>query len=611
MTRRLNPNATNNTDGLVTSPALGEPALAPSPAPGEQSDSFSTSYRLEAEVGELDIVGYDGDRLVIAPSRSSDCCLIVTPAMELPPPPPSEAPFIRILRTDPIAAVATDVGEIPLDEDQTAEGLFFDGDELSVITSSAWWGGHGANYGLSTPWEDQSTFVSVYDIRNSAAPVLEWQVAIEGALIAGRKIGDQILVVTRHYPQIEGIVSGSTDAEVMANNQAIVDALTDEDVLPGLMVNGESSDAIGAADCLVLDPEHPQAPQETGFPVLTTILWVNAQSREITDISCLAETVEGVYVSPDSVFMAQSVVDTPAFVETLVHRFDLGEAISYRGSGRVPGGLNNRGQTDFRMSADGDVLRLVTTQFTSNEDDRFDHRLYTLALSETVPTLETLAVLPSTDDGPALGKPNEDIFGVRFFGDRAYLVTFEVIDPLYVIDLADPADPQILGELEIPGFSDLLIPVTRDLLMGLGEDGEGQLKLELYDIETPSDPASRGIQLLGADSFRAYSEARFDRRALTYLPGEVTDRFAVPVSVRVESGEVLESRERLYMLNVENKLDASNASLSVAGVMEVASRSFSVPQPRAVIDQDAVFFILADEVWSTFWGSSDVPAGPF
>lgn len=611
VTRRLNPSSLGDTGGLVTSPALGEPSIVGSPAPGEQSDSFSTSYRLEAEVGELDIVGYDGEHLVIAPSRSSDCCLTLSPAMDLPPPPPSESPVIRILRTDPEAAIAIDVGEIPLTENQSAEGLFFDGDELSVISSSAWWGSHGGNFGAATPWEDQSTFVSVYNISNTAAPIMEWRLAIEGALVAGRKIGDQILVITRHYPSIEGVVAGSNDPEVVANNEAISAALSDEDVLPGLLINGEPTDALTASDCLLLDPGHPQAPQETGFPVVTTLFWLNVESRELTDVQCMAETVEGVYVSPSSVFLAQSVVDTPNVVETLVHRFDLSAQIEYRGSGRVDGGLNTRGQADFRMSDDGDVLRMVTTQFTSNGDDRFDHRLFTLALSDSVPALEILAVLPESTDAPQLGKANEDIFGVRFFGDRAYLVTFEVIDPLIVIDLADPSAPQVLGELEIPGFSDLLIPVTRDLLLGLGEDGERQLKLELYDIETPSAPTSRGIQLLGDDASSAFSEARFDRRALTYLPGEAFDRFAVPVSVILEVDNIAEAKERLYMMQIDNKLDPGEAQLNIAGVMEVGARDFVTSQPRAIIDQDAVFFILADEVWSSFWGSSDVPMGPY
>lgn len=591
-----------------------QPTLELAPPAVADAAGFSTTYRLESDVDELDIVKYDGNRLVIAPSRGGDCCFLIEPATDLallPPPPPLGESVVRILTTDPGSATASEVGRIPLEGEQRAEGLFFEGDELSVITSSAWWGTHGDSFSSIAAWESQSTSLLIYDIGNPAAPSMEWSLSIEGGLAAGRKIGDQILLVTRHYPQIPDLVLGSTDPDTIANNQAIIDGLSASDVLPRMLIDGEPATGLSEADCRVIDPNHPQAPVESGYPVITSILWLNPQSRQISDILCLAEYADGVYVSSESIYIAQTIYDEPSQAETLIHQFALTDTLEYRGSGRAPGSLTNRNQSDFRMSAVDDVLRLVTTQWTADEADAFDHRLITMTPSSTEPTLDVLDILPSADDQPPIGKPNEDLFGVRFVGDRAYLVTFERIDPLYIIDLSDPSSLQILGELEVPGFSDLLHPVTAELLLGLGDDGQGRVKVELFDIADPTAPMSRGTVLLGENAVWSYSEARYDRRAFSYLPGETTDRFTVPLSIGVETDSGYEQREQLRMLSISDKLNPDAAVLAEVGAIDVPSPAYAAPRPRATIDGDTVFFVLADQVWASFWGSIDAPLGPF
>lgn len=63
--------------------------------------------------------------------------------------------------------------------------------------------------------------------------------------------------------------------------------------------------------------------------------------------------------------------------------------------------------------------------------------------------------------------PGENFQSSRFIGNRLYLVTFEQIDPLFVIDLADSKNPKILGELKIPGYSTYLHPYDADRLIGI------------------------------------------------------------------------------------------------------------------------------------------------
>ena len=88
-----------------------------------------------------------------------------------------------------------------------------------------------------------------------------------------------------------------------------------------------------------------------------------------------------------------------------------------------------------------------------------------------------------------LGK-GERIYSVRFIEDKGYVVTFRQTDPFYVIDLAKPNQPQLKGELKIPGFSSYLHPINKDKIIGVGQD-QGRVKVSLFDVTNPSDPQEK------------------------------------------------------------------------------------------------------------------------
>lgn len=81
----------------------------------------------------------------------------------------------------------------------------------------------------------------------------------------------------------------------------------------------------------------------------------------------------------------------------------------------------------------------------------------------------------------------ERVYSVRFVGEMAYVVTFRQIDPFYVLDLSDPSNPELKGELKIPGYSSYLHPVSDDTILGIGKEGS-KVKLSLFDVSDPSDP---------------------------------------------------------------------------------------------------------------------------
>jgi len=85
-----------------------------------------------------------------------------------------------------------------------------------------------------------------------------------------------------------------------------------------------------------------------------------------------------------------------------------------------------------------------------------------------------------------LGK-TERIYGVRFIEDMGYVVTFRQVDPLYVLDLANPRNPKIAGELKIPGYSAYLHPINADTLIGVGKE-DNKVKISLFDVSDPYNP---------------------------------------------------------------------------------------------------------------------------
>lgn len=120
------------------------------------------------------------------------------------------------------------------------------------------------------------------------------------------------------------------------------------------------------------------------------------------------------------------------------------------------------------------------------------------------------------------GHDFETIHGVRFVGDVGYVVTFLQTDPFWVLDLADPTAPAVVGELQIPGFSGYLHPITEERVVGFGPDGSGRVAARLFDVADPTAPTVIDEITLGDDS-----PVAFDHHAFVGL-GDA--RFAVPVT---------------------------------------------------------------------------------
>ena len=589
----------------VTRSAIGGAVLEAAPAADASSGGFSSTYTLEANVDEYDIVKYNGSTLAIAPTRSG-CCFIAEPAAaaELPSPPSdSQIPKIELFRTDPVAGTALLQSVIELDDGMNAEGMYLSETGLQVLLSTAWWGVYGDRFTTPDGWLDEQVSLKSFDVTDPESPTLTSELSIEGALVTSRRTGDEIHIISRHAPNIEGLVAYPQTQEEVANNEAILASAAEEDVLPEISIDGELVSPLTLDGCYRLDSEHPLAVPTPGDSTITTLLTVSAGSGEILRSACTLEPVSGVYMGDNFIAFTHVRWDLEEG-GTLVHLFDR-DSLNYLGSERVAGDLYSGGNADFRISESSGFLRLVTTQWTGDSEDAFRHRLYVLGPEVSAPELEVLGIL-GDDPGARIGKPNEDLYGVRFMADRAYLVTFERIDPLYVIDLSVPSAPAIAGELEVPGFSDLLHEVSGNLLLGLGSSERGFPKLELYNTSDVSQPVSQGLIELGAGLDWSYSPAQYNRYAFTYLAGDAADRLTVPYAAGgIEDGICCIHVDRLALFEITNKASPSEATISAVG--EIALTPGSVDgDTRVVLDSDALYIISRVDLLGGFWSNPEV-----
>ena len=160
----------------------------------------------------------------------------------------------------------------------------------------------------------------------------------------------------------------------------------------------------------------------------------------------------------------------------------------------------DRGEIDYK--AKGEVLGYLLNQFSLDEFDDNLRVATTIELWTTRGSKQYNNVFVLDEDMEVIGKleeiaQDERIYSTRFIGDRLYMVTFKRIDPLFVIDLSDPEDPEILGELKIPGYSDYLHPYDEDHIIGIGKETSDNewggisikgVKVALFDVSDVNKP---------------------------------------------------------------------------------------------------------------------------
>ena len=246
-----------------------------------------------------------------------------------------------------------------------------------------------------------------------------------------------------------------------------------------------------------------------GTGVLTVYTVDMGAGLPAVDADALLSGGETVYGSASSLYVATQRYDDGTYEPgTMVHRFDITEPerTTYAASGFVAGTLLNQ----FSLSEDKGILRAASTRgFGAGSESR-------------VTTLrQEGGYLVPRGKVDGLGK-GERIFAVRFIGDVGYVVTFRQTDPLYTLDLSDPSDPRVRGELKIPGYSAYLHPVGDGLLLGVGQDADEStgmtqgLQISLFDVADLARP-KRIEQLRLGERFSS-SAVEWNHHAFLWWP---------------------------------------------------------------------------------------------
>jgi uncharacterized secreted protein with C-terminal beta-propeller domain len=251
---------------------------------------------------------------------------------------------------------------------------------------------------------------------------------------------------------------------------------------------------------------------------LTTIGAVDIRATEAVKAeSFLIGSAGTVSVSPDTLYIAVPAdTDGRTAASTDIYSFSLdGGRLTYSARGTVDGTLLNQ----FSLDEYHGNLRVATTVQAAGSTGGVQSSKVTI-LDNRMEVLGSVGNLA----------PTQQIYAARFTGERLYLVTYRETDPLYVIDLADPAHPEVMGELHIPGFSRYLHPFDATHLIGVGKEStRGGLKLALFDVSDVHNPRLVDEEKLGgygsdSEVLRDHKAFLFDReRALLVLPVHIVE----------------------------------------------------------------------------------------
>ncbi len=445
--------------------------------------------------------------------------------------------ILRIVDATP-ASNLQELAAISFEQEQfSAQSLYLDGTTLAVV-GSAW---NGGGYGIMEkrmatsiwpgPWYNRpQAMVKMYDLSNPAKPVLTRTVKLEGSVSSSRRIDDSLYLVVNSSPRWYGQpipLTKATDADVMP---LIEDSAVGTDQKP----------VTGCANVTVL----PRIPNPE-YLVVATIPLDDADGT--IHSSVILGRSDQLYVSLQNLYAAAtewnydwSGTNNQSYQATNFYRFALTEeGTEFASQGKVPGRLLNQ----FSMDEKGDTFRVATTKdeswISENNTIKSSNQLYVLN--------KDLAVVGSVE-GIA---PGEQIYSVRFLGDRAYIVTFKKTDPLFVIDLNDARKPTILGQLKIPGYSDYLHPFADGYLLGFGkeatEDAKGGdfawyqgMKVALFDVRDPANPKELWTQEFGDRGTQ--SPLLYDHHALLFDASR--NLLAFPISIAKLSDEQKKSTDQ-------------------------------------------------------------------
>lgn len=385
------------------------------------------------------------------------------------------------------------------------------------------------------------TKITVLDISDRTNPELQRELFLEGWYQTARMVDASVRVGAYSWLYIPGLYDwwwyygdGSNVALAKLRAKARIDATPLTELVPQMherSPNGEFR-THGLSNSACREFYRPTNSHGRG---ISSIISLDLFGAGLSfDADHVVTNWPTLYSSQDYMYIAEPTNDWWWFwwnedvpEQLNVHMFDIKTPgnTRYMGSGRVDGTLHNQ----FSLDEQDGYLRVATTTNMWNrwwleDPPEADNHVYVMDLVNR--KLQTVGHV----DGIAGG---ERIFAARMDGDRGYLVTFLQIDPLWTLDLSDPRNPRVVGELEVPGFSTYIHPIADDKLLSIGVGGDEnganwRTQISMFDVSDFANPAMFDVEELVTEGEWGWSEAMYEHKAFQYwAPKEL---LAVPMS---------------------------------------------------------------------------------
>jgi len=392
---------------------------------------------------------------------------------------------IRIILAAPASSMRL-VSTIDLGDTQfNPSELYLDGDRLVAVGNS--WKEQPYRImqkmmpGLYPPdYGTQRTQVRIYDVSDHANPVVSRTLEFDGSMVSSRRIGDKMyLVMNQGFPWVQPMpLYREADVLPMYSDSAI----------------GASDQPVAKCGNVVILPHVPQPEY-----LIVAVIPLTSATAEVKK-EVIVGSAQNIYASLENLYVASTEsiyhwnnAAGSSEEKTHLYRFAFTfDGVDFQAQGTVPGHILNQ----FSMDEHEQTFRVATTQGQSwDSSNPSSSNLFVLNRSmEQVGSITDIA-------------PGEQIYSVRFMGDRTYMVTFKNTDPFFVIDTSDPRNPKILGKLKIPGYSNYLHPYDATHILGFGKEAmdskDGNfawyqgMKVALFDVTDPGNPIEMSKVVIG------------------------------------------------------------------------------------------------------------------
>ncbi|HEY3260402.1 MAG TPA: beta-propeller domain-containing protein [Pseudonocardiaceae bacterium] len=431
----------------------------------------------------------------------------------------------------------------------------------------------------------------------AGAPRVLATFAIDGRFVDARMVGSTARVVTHSQPRLTfGYPTPDRgEAESLRMNRDVVGTSSVEDWLPRYRVEQGGSVQSGRVDCAsVARPANYSATSMLtvlSFDLGAAALGTGDPVTIVADGDIVYGTADSLYVASDTSRVgllrggaepAPGIAPVPGrggtpvppqpAQRTELYKFDISGTGRPRhvASGAVPGSLLNQ----YSMSQFDGHLRVATTLGWPAQAGT-ESTVYVLA--------QRGAELAIAGKVGGLGK-GERIYAVRFVGPVGYVVTFRQTDPLYTLDLRDPAAPKVSGELKITGYSAYLHPAGDGRVIGVGQEASeaGRVQgtqVSLFDVSDPAAPRRIAQYHLPGGS----SEAEFDPHAFLYWAA--TGTLVLPIASYLADGRAPDPQGSAVVLRV------GEAALTEVGRLHQPVPGSPYPIRRALVVGDTLWTV--------------------